>query len=101
MPISVDTSKPGVMQARVSAGATMINDVYALREGGALEAVAELGTPVCLMHMQGEPRTMQAQPSYDDVVAEVLEFPAGPCRRGRGSRGVPRRGDPGSGFRLR
>lgn len=74
IPISVDTSKPGVMRGAVSAGATMINDVYALRESEALEAVAQLGTPVCLMHMQGEPRTMQAKPSYDDVVAEVVAF---------------------------
>ena len=72
--VSVDTSKPGVMRAAVAAGATMINDVRALREPGALEAAAELGVPVCLMHMQGEPRTMQADPQYADVVAQVLDF---------------------------
>jgi dihydropteroate synthase len=73
-PISVDTSKPGVMKAAVEAGATMINDVRALREEGALEAAAELQRPVCLMHMQGEPRTMQEDPDYDDVVADVSRF---------------------------
>jgi len=72
--ISVDTSKPEVMRAAVAAGAQMINDVRALREPGALEAVAELGVPVCLMHMQGEPRSMQHAPHYEDVVAEVRDF---------------------------
>lgn len=74
VPISVDTSKPEVMRAAVAAGAGMINDVYALRLEGALEAVADLGVPVCVMHMQGEPRTMQANPVYEDVVAEVKAF---------------------------
>jgi dihydropteroate synthase len=74
VPISVDTSKPGVMRAAVAAGAGMINDVYALRQDGALDAAAALGVPVVLMHMQGEPRTMQADPHYDDVVAEVYGF---------------------------
>ncbi|MCK9530378.1 MAG: dihydropteroate synthase [Gammaproteobacteria bacterium] len=74
LPLSVDTSKPEVMRAAVAAGAGMINDVYALRMDGALTAAAELGVPVCLMHMQGEPRTMQHEPSYTDVVAEVREF---------------------------
>ena len=73
-PVSIDTSKPGVMRAAVAAGASMINDVRALREQGALEAVAELDVPVCLMHMRGEPRTMQQNPTYDDVVAEVSAF---------------------------
>jgi dihydropteroate synthase len=73
-PISVDTSKPGVMCSAVAAGAAMINDVRALREEGALEAVAQLGVPVCLMHMQGEPRTMQANPVYTDVVTDVMGF---------------------------
>jgi dihydropteroate synthase len=72
--ISVDTRKPAVMRAAVAAGAGMINDVFALREEGALAAAAELQVPVCLMHMQGEPRTMQAAPRYDDVVAEVKGF---------------------------
>lgn len=74
VPISVDTSKPEVMRAAVAAGAGLINDVYALRRDGALDAVAELGVPVCLMHMQGEPRTMQDDPRYDDVVGEVHRF---------------------------
>ncbi len=74
VPISVDSSKPEVMRAAVAAGAGMINDVYALRLEGALETAAELKVPVCLMHMQGEPRTMQAKPYYENVVAEVAEF---------------------------
>jgi dihydropteroate synthase len=74
LPIAIDTSRPDVMRAAVAAGAGMINDVYALRREGAMEAVAELGVPVCLMHMQGEPRSMQADPHYDDVVGEVHRF---------------------------
>lgn len=74
VPISVDTSKPGVMRAAVATGAGMINDVYALRREGALDTVAELQVPVCLMHMQGEPGTMQDDPHYDDVVGEVHRF---------------------------
>jgi dihydropteroate synthase len=73
-PVSVDTMKPAVMRAAIAAGACMINDVRALRAPGAMEAVAATGAAVCLMHMQGEPRTMQAEPRYDDVVAEVREF---------------------------
>jgi dihydropteroate synthase len=72
--ISVDTSKPEVMTAAVAAGATMINDVFALGADGALETARDLGVPVCLMHMQGLPRTMQKDPSYDDVVTEVRDF---------------------------
>ena len=74
VPISIDTSKPEVMREAVAAGAGFINDVCALRAEGALAAAAELGVPVCLMHMQGEPRTMQQSPRYTDVVAEVREF---------------------------
>jgi len=74
LPLSIDTSKPEVMRAAVSAGAGLINDVRALREPGALEAAAATGVPVCLMHMRGEPRTMQADPHYDDVAAEVADF---------------------------
>ena len=74
LPIAVDTSKPEVMRAAVAAGAGMINDVYALRRDGALDAAAVLGVPVCLMHMQGEPRSMQVEPHYDDVVGEVHRF---------------------------
>ena len=74
IPISIDTSKPEVMRATVAAGAGMINDVYGLRREGALDVAAELGVPVVLMHMQGEPRSMQANPEYDDVVGEVHRF---------------------------
>jgi len=74
VPISVDTSKPGVMRAAVQAGAGMINDVYGLRRDGALDTAATLGVPVVLMHMQGEPRSMQAAAQYDDVVGEVHRF---------------------------
>ncbi len=73
-PISVDTSKPEVMQAAVDAGAAMLNDVYALRAPGALQAAAALQVPVCLMHMQGEPRDMQKDPQYADVNREVSGF---------------------------
>jgi len=74
VPISIDTQKPEVMRAAVAAGAGFINDVNALRAPGALEAAAGCEVPVCLMHMQGEPRTMQADPHYDDVVGEVRGF---------------------------
>ncbi|HLU13402.1 MAG TPA: dihydropteroate synthase, partial [Arenimonas sp.] len=74
LPISVDTCKPEVMQAAVAAGAGMINDVCALRRDGALEAAAAAGVPVVLVHMQGEPRTMQDAPRYDDLLAEVHRF---------------------------
>ncbi len=72
--ISIDTSKPEVMTAAVAAGACIINDVYALREPRARAVAAETRAGVCLMHMQGEPRTMQDSPHYNDVVAEVMEF---------------------------
>ncbi len=74
IPVSIDTSKPEVMRAAAAAGASLINDVWALRRPGALEAAVESGLPVCLMHMQGEPGSMQDNPSYDDVVAEVETF---------------------------
>ncbi len=98
--ISVDTSKPVVMREAVSAGASMINDVRALREEGALHAAANLGVDVCLMHMRGEPRTMQSNPHYEDVITEVRDFlveRAGACER----RGISRSQiyiDPGFGF---
>ena len=72
--ISINTCKPEVMEAAVAAGATMINDVLALRADGAIETVRDLQVPVCLMHMQGLPRSMQNNPRYDDVVSEVREF---------------------------
>ncbi|MDH7451991.1 dihydropteroate synthase [Luteimonas composti] len=74
LPISVDTSKPEVMQAAVQAGAGLVNDVSALRREGALDMAASLGVPVVLMHMQGEPRSMQDAPDYEDVVGEVHRF---------------------------
>jgi dihydropteroate synthase len=74
IPVSVDTSKPEVMRAAVAAGAGLINDVRALEAPGALQAAAASGAAVCLMHMRGEPRTMQDAPHYDDVVAEVRSY---------------------------
>jgi len=74
LPVSIDTSKPQVMRAAVTAGAGFINDVCALRNDDAMDTVAELGVPVCLMHMQGEPRSMQSAPEYDDVVSDVHTF---------------------------
>ena len=74
VPLSVDTYKPEVMRAAITHGASMINDIYALRMPGALEAVADSDCALCLMHMQGEPLTMQQQPRYADVVAEVRDF---------------------------
>ncbi|WP_394692792.1 dihydropteroate synthase [Hyphobacterium sp.] len=72
-PISIDTMKPGVARAAIEAGATIWNDVNALQAPGALETAADLGCGVILMHMQGEPQTMQQNPHYDDVVSEVSE----------------------------
>ncbi len=74
IPISIDTAKPEVMRAAVDAGASMINSIWALRQPGELQAAAELGVTVCLMHMQGTPQTMQQNPVYADVVGEVREF---------------------------
>ena len=74
VPISVDTYKPEVMRAALAGGASMINDIFALRRPGALEAVATSDCALCLMHMQGEPLTMQRAPEYDDVVGEVRDF---------------------------
>ncbi|HYM26797.1 MAG TPA: dihydropteroate synthase [Steroidobacteraceae bacterium] len=98
--ISVDTSKPEVMRAAAAAGAGLINDVRALRAPGALAAALESGCAVCLMHMQGEPRTMQLAPAYQDVVAEVRAFlaaRAAACRAaGFGAERLAL--DPGFGF---
>ena len=74
VPISIDTLKADVMRAAVAAGAGLINDVNALRSEGALQAAVDLNVPVCLMHMQGTPQTMQQEPQYDDVVNEVERF---------------------------
>ncbi|MEO8134662.1 MAG: dihydropteroate synthase [Betaproteobacteria bacterium] len=74
IPLSVDTRKPAVMRAALAAGAAMVNDVNALRAPGALAAVADSGAAACLMHMQGQPETMQREPHYQDVVAEVFAY---------------------------
>jgi dihydropteroate synthase len=98
--ISVDTSKPEVMQAAARAGAGLINDVRALREPGALEAAQSSGCAVCLMHMRGEPRTMQDAPVYGDVVKEVGAFLAERAQACRAA-GLPADRllvDPGFGF---
>lgn len=100
VPVSIDTRKPAVMQAAVAAGAGMINDVNALRAPDAVETAAALGVPVCLMHMQGMPGSMQDNPEYGDVVAEVRQFlgeRAAVCR----AAGIAREWillDPGFGF---
>ena len=100
IPISVDTSRPAVMRAAVAAGACFINDVRALRHPGALHAAAALEVPVCLVHMRGDPETMQHSPRYADVVAEVREFllhRVAACVKA----GIPRERivvDPGFGF---
>jgi dihydropteroate synthase len=100
--VSADTRKPAVMRAAIAAGAGMINDVSALRAPGALEVVAGADEPVavCLMHMQGEPATMQRSPAYGDVVADVKGFLAGRARACE-SAGIARERivlDPGFGF---
>lgn len=74
VPISIDTVKPAVMRQAAAAGAGMINDVNGLRNEGAIELAAELKLPVCIMHMQGQPRTMQERPEYDSVVDDIAEF---------------------------
>jgi dihydropteroate synthase len=100
IPISIDTRKPEVMQAAIAAGAGLVNDVNALQESGAVETAANLGVPVCLMHMQGIPETMQDTPTYKDVVDEVtgyLETRAAVCIQ----HGIPKERillDPGFGF---
>jgi dihydropteroate synthase len=98
--ISVDTSRPEIIREAAHAGASLINDVRALRLPGALEAAASSRLPVCLMHMQGDPATMQQEPRYADVVAEVHAFLAGRVRACEAA-GIPRERilvDPGFGF---
>ena len=98
--VSVDTSKPEVIRAAVDAGASMINDVRALRVAGALDAAAASGAALCLMHMKGDPRTMQQAPQYADVVADVREFLAERIDAARAA-GIPAERiavDPGFGF---
>ncbi len=100
IPLSIDTYKPAVMQAALAAGVSLINDIYALRAPGALEILAKTDVPVCLMHMQGTPATMQKDPYYQDVVDEVQAFLAeriAVCE----AHGIARRRlliDPGFGF---
>ncbi|HYQ99031.1 MAG TPA: dihydropteroate synthase [Casimicrobiaceae bacterium] len=98
--VSVDTRRAAVMRAAIAAGAVMVNDVAALREPGAMEAVARSGVAVCLVHMQGEPATMQDAPRYGDVAAEVLAFLAARARAAEDA-GIARERiavDPGFGF---
>lgn len=98
--VSVDTSKPAVMSAAVAVGAGLINDVNGFRTPGAMDVAAESGAAVCVMHMQGEPRSMQLRPRYDDVVGEVRAFLVGQADRLQ-AHGVERDRivlDPGFGF---
>jgi dihydropteroate synthase len=98
--VSVDTSKPEVMRASIEAGVVMINDVKALQAPGALQAVAEGGAAVCLMHMKGEPRSMQTNPQYGNVVTEVKDFLQDRVNSARAA-GIPLEHlaiDPGFGF---
>jgi len=98
--VSVDTQKPDVMRAALAAGAGMVNDVRALQAPGAIEAAATGHAAVCLMHMQGEPRTMQAEPRYADVVTEVRDFLVGRAQACEAA-GIARARiviDPGFGF---
>ncbi len=100
IPLSIDTSKPEVMREVAGVGAGMINDVWALRQPGALEAAVASGLPICLMHMLGEPATMQREPYYVDVVAEVQAFLAERVQICEAV-GIPRERilvDPGFGF---
>ncbi|MEN1939740.1 dihydropteroate synthase [Luteimonas sp. MJ246] len=100
LPISIDTWRPEVMRAAVDAGAGMINDIRALRAEGALDTAAALGVPVVLMHMLGEPHSMQDAPEYDDVVGEVHRFLAERIFAAEMA-GIPRKhivADPGFGF---
>ena len=100
VPISIDTSKPQVMRAAAAAGASMLNDVNGFRAEGAIETAVELGLPVCIMHMKGEPRSMQLNPEYADVVQEVGEFLAARAQLLE-TAGMPRENiviDPGFGF---
>jgi dihydropteroate synthase len=100
VPVSVDTRKPELMRDALAAGASMVNDISALGAAGALEAVADSDAAVCLMHMRGEPRTMQADPSYGDVVRDVREYLRGRVAAARTSGIALERivVDPGFGF---
>ena len=103
VPLSIDTYKPEVMRAAIDAGADIVNDVCALREPNALEIVAASKVGVCLMHMQGRPQTMQADPQYQDVVKEVTDFLAARLKASEQA-GIARERivlDPGFGFGKR
>lgn len=98
--ISIDTYKPEVMQAAVAAGANMINDIFALRHPNALAVAKNLAVPVCLMHLQGTPQTMQQEPQYQDVVEEVTDFLMARAAAAQAA-GIPQEHlilDPGIGF---
>jgi dihydropteroate synthase len=100
LPVSIDTSKPEVMRAAAEAGAGLINDVYALRREGALQVAGSLGLPVCLVHMQGDPRSMQQAPRYEDVAGDVEAFLLGRAAACEAA-GIAREAillDPGFGF---
>jgi dihydropteroate synthase len=100
VPVSVDTRKPELMREAIAAGASMVNDVTALSSPGALQALAGTSVGVCLMHMRGEPGTMQANPSYGDVVREVRDYLAARVAAARAA-GIARErivADPGFGF---
>lgn len=100
VPVSIDTCKPQVMQAAIPAGVQMVNDINALQDAAAMQAVAASDVAVCLMHKQGDPQTMQTQPQYSDVVAEVEEFLRGRIAAAEAA-GIGRERiviDPGFGF---
>ncbi len=100
VPVSVDTRKPELMREAIAAGASMVNDVTALSSRGALEALGAADVGVCLMHMQGEPGTMQANPTYGDVVREVRDYLSGRVASAQAA-GIARErivADPGFGF---
>ncbi|MGC2048971.1 MAG: dihydropteroate synthase [Gallionella sp.] len=100
VPVSVDTSKPEVMQAAIAAGAQMVNDIDALRDAAAMHEIASGNVAVCLMHKQGDPQTMQTQPHYQNVVAEVRDFLHGRIAAAEAA-GIQRNRiviDPGFGF---
>ena len=100
IPLSIDTLKPELMQEAVAAGASMVNDVSGFRDTGALEAVANTDAAICIMHMQGEPRTMQQNPEYNDVTREISDFLAARVQAAEAA-GIARNRiviDPGFGF---
>ncbi|MFJ1301911.1 dihydropteroate synthase [Pseudomonadota bacterium AL_CKDN230030165-1A_HGKHYDSX7] len=100
VPVSIDTFKPEVMRAVLDAGADMINDIYGFRQPGAIEAVAQSRCGLCIMHMKGEPRTMQTAPEYTDLIGEIGVFLGSRAQRLRAAWVDPRRIvlDPGFGF---